>query len=217
MKKAIILANGDVPLIGQIKFLQKKGYNKLICADGGANSARKLKIVPDLIIGDLDSLTDETRNHFANKSEIIQINRQNDTDVEKALKFLIKKKYNEVILLGATGDRLDHSICNLGIVLKFYEKIKVSILHKKSFLRAYTKSIELNTIQNETISIYGFDAKTKITSKGLKYPLKNVALPFGQKESTSNVAASHKVKLKINGGIIFVIRDFNVLKKNDLI
>jgi len=217
MKKAIILANGDIPFIGQIKFLQKKEFNKLICADGGANSAKKLKIVPDVIIGDLDSISKNNIKFFANKSEIIQLKRQNDTDVEKALKYLINKKYDEVILLGATGDRLDHSICNLGIVLKFYDKIRISILHKKSFLRAYTKSVELYTIKDETISLYGFDAKTKITSKGLKYPLKNVALPFGQKESTSNVAKSNKVILNITNGIIFVIRDFNIMKKNDLI
>jgi thiamine pyrophosphokinase len=74
----------------------------------------------------------------------------------------------------------------------------------------------LKTIPGETISIYGFDSKTKIISKGLKFPLKNIALPFGERESTSNVAISNKVTLKINGGIIFVIRDFNVMKKNDL-
>lgn len=217
MKKAIILASGDIPLIGQIKFLQKKGFNKLICADGGANSARKLKIVPDLIIGDLDSISENNIKFFGNKSEIIQVKRQTDTDVEKALKYLIKKKYDEVILLGATGNRLDHSICNLGIVLKFFDKIMISILHKKSFLRAYSKTVDLDTIKDETISLYGFDTKTKITSKGLKYPLKNVALPFGQKESTSNTAKKDKVNLKITNGIIFVIRDFNIMKKNDLI
>lgn len=217
MKKAIILANGDAPTKGQIKYLRKVGYSKIICADGGANSARKLGLIPDLIIGDLDSITKENKKYFSNKTEIIQIKRQNDTDVEKALKYLIKKKYKEVILLGATGDRLDHSICNLGIVLKFYKKIEVSILHAKSFLRAYSGNVVLPTIKNETISLYGFDTKTKIKSKGLKYPLKNIALPFGERESTSNVADGIKVSLEIKNGIVFVIREFNLLKKYDLI
>jgi len=217
MKKAIILANGDVPKKGRIEFLQKRGYNTLVCADGGANSAKKLKFIPDIIIGDLDSISEQNKKYFNNKCDIIQHTRQNDTDVEKALKYLIKKKYDEVILLGATGDRLDHTICNLGIVLKFYQKIKVSILHEKSFLRAYTKKKELTSIKGEIISLYGFDTKTKVISKGLKYPLNNIALPFGKKESTSNVAISNNVSLKITGGIIFVIRDFNLLKKHDLI
>jgi thiamine pyrophosphokinase len=217
MKKAIILANGDAPSVSQIKFLKKKGFDKFICADGGANSARKLNIVPDIIIGDLDSISEKSIKYFEYKSEIIQQKRQNDTDVEKALKYLIKKKYEKVILLGATGDRLDHTICNLGIVIKFFDKIDISIIHEKSFLTAYNDNVEFQTISDEIISIYGFDARTKIKSKGLKYPLNNVALPFGQKESTSNVATGNSVSLKINGGIIFVIRDFNLLKKNDLI
>ncbi len=135
-KKAIILANGDLPTKYQLKYFQKMRYNTLICADGGANSAKKLCIVPDYIIGDLDSITEDNLNFFAQKSIILRIKRQNDTDVEKSLKFLIKNKYTDVLLLGATGDRLDHSICNLGIVFKFYDRIKVSILHKKSYLTA---------------------------------------------------------------------------------
>ena len=217
MKKALLLANGDAPKISQIKYLQKKGFNYFICADGGANSAMKLKINPNIIIGDLDSISPSTEKYFSEKSEIIKISRQNDTDVEKALKYLIKKKYDEVILLGATGDRLDHTICNLGIVIKFYNKIKISILHEKSFLKAYNQNVELRTIKDEVISLYGFDNKTKITSMGLKYSLKNASLQFGQKESTSNVAKGEKVKLNISGGIIFVIREFKTLQLNDLI
>ena len=217
MKKALLLANGDAPKKSQIKYLQRKEFDFLICADGGANSAKKLNIIPNLIIGDLDSITENNEKYYSDKSEIIKISRQNDTDVEKALKYLIRKKFDEVILLGATGDRLDHSICNLGIVIKFFNKIKISILHEQSFLKAYDNDVELKTEKNEIISLYGFDTATKITSKGLKYPLKNISLPFGERESTSNVATSEMVYLKITGGIIFVIRDFNTLQKNDLI
>ncbi len=161
MKKALLLANGVAPKISQIKYLQKKGFNFLICADGGANSARKLNIIPNVIIGDLDSISQETEKYYSDKSEIIRISRQNDTDVEKAIKYLIKKKYDEVILLGATGDRLDHTICNLGIVLRFFNQIKISILHEKSFLKAYDKNVELKTEKDEIISIYGFNKKQK--------------------------------------------------------
>jgi len=217
MKKAIILANGDPPSRTQIKYLQKIGFNKIICADGGANYAKMLNIVPDVIIGDLDSISKNTLEHYSKKSKIIQYKRQNDTDVEKAIKYLINKKYEHIILLGATGDRLDHTICNLGIVLKFFNKIKISILHKKSFLAAYNRNSKLITIPGETISIYGFNNKTKIKSKGLKYPINYSVLPFGEKESTSNIAVEKHIELFIKGGIIFVIREFNVLKKHDLI
>ena len=216
MKKCIILANGKPPKKSVIKYFQDKDYKTIICADGGANSAYKLGLVPDYIIGDLDSAEQPVIKHFGKSSGIIKIDRQNDTDVEKCLKFAIGKKYTSAVLMGVTGDRLDHSFCNLGIVLKFFGKIQLSIAAENSYLTAFTGSTELASIPGETISLYGFDSKTKITSTGLKYPLKNTALPFGKKESTSNESRSVKVTLKISGGKIFVIRDFNYMKSNGL-
>ena len=217
MKKCIILANGKPPQKSAISYLQKIGYNYLVCADGGANSARKMNLIPDLIVGDLDSISPSTKKIFSRKSEIIQLKRQNDTDVEKCIKTAKSRGYSEAILCGVTGDRLDHTFCNLGIVLKFYEVMKLKIVAENSVLFPYKGNVELNTIPGETISIYGLDSKTKITSYGLKYKLNNISLPFGEKESTSNVALSNNIKLDIKGGIIFLIRDFNLIRKNNLL
>lgn len=216
INSCIIIGNGKVPTKQILSFYLKRKTYTIICADGGANSAKKLGIIPDYIIGDLDSITPATLKYFSNKSIIKKIIRQNDTDIEKCLKFAITKKFDEALLLGVTGDRLDHTICNLGIVIKFFNKIRLSIVSEKSFLAAYNSDISFRSKQGETISIYAFDKKTKITSSGLKYKLTKTALPFGLKESTSNVANSEMIKLKISGGIIFVIRDFNFMKKYDL-
>ncbi|GBD86786.1 thiamine pyrophosphokinase [bacterium BMS3Abin03] len=216
MKKCIILANGKPPQKSIITFFQKNGYDTLICADGGANSALKLSLTPDYIIGDLDSISKAALKKFENKSKIIQHKRQTDTDVEKCLKFAINKKFNEALLIGVTGDRLDHTFCNLGIVLKFFAKINLSLIAENSYLKPYAHNVELKSIKGEIVSLYGFDSKTKITSKGLKYPLNNISLPFGKKESTSNVSNSNRVCIKIKNGVIFIIRDFNTMRKHGL-
>ncbi len=215
MKKCIILANGKPPKKSAITYFKKNEFKTLICADGGANSALKLGIIPDYIIGDLDSASSKTLNAFKSKSRIIKIKRQNDTDVEKCLKFAIKSGCKEVVLMGATGNRLDHTFCNLGIVLKFFLKLKIILIAEDSVLIPYSGNVELKTLPGETISVYGIDSETKITSSGLKYPLKNIALPFGEKESTSNVAEKEIVKLRIKDGVIFIVRDFYKLKKNN--
>ncbi len=216
MKKCIILANGKPPRKSVITFFQKNGLDTLLCADGGADSALRLGLTPDYIIGDLDSISKEAIKKFKKTSKILQYKRQNDTDVEKCLKFVINNKFDEALLIGVTGNRLDHTICNLGIVLKFFSKIKLSLLAENSYLKPYTGDVRLKTQKGEIISLYGFDKKTKITSKGLKYTLKNISLPFGEKESTSNVSTSNSIQLKIRNGIVFIIRDFNYIKKYDL-
>ena len=178
--RCIILANGKPPAKSVLTFLNTKGYSILICADGGANSARKMNVLPNYIIGDLDSTTKDTLNYFAGKSKIIKIKRQNDTDVEKCIKFAIR------------------------------------IIAENSFLAPYTGNANLKTCSGETISLYGFNSKTRIISEGLCYPLKNISLPFGIKESTSNLAVGNAVKLRITYGVIFVIRDFKTAIKHDL-
>jgi len=216
LKKCIILANGKPPRKSVIRFFQKNGFDTIICADGGADSALRLSLTPDFIIGDLDSISKEAIKKFKKTSKILEYKRQNDTDVEKCLKFAINNKYDEALLIGVTGNRLDHTICNLGIVLKFFSEIELSLLAENSYLKPYTGDVRLNTQKGEIISLYGFDKKTKITSRGLKYPLKNISLPFGEKESTSNVSTSKSIQLKIRNGIIFIIRDFNIIKKYGL-
>lgn len=217
MKKYFILANGKPPSKAVINFLIGSGYSNIICADGGANKALKLNLVPTVIIGDLDSITPDTLEHYSGKSKIIKISRQNDTDVEKCLKHLIKKSVSEVILLGVTGDRLDHTFCNLGIVLKFYHKIKTRIIAENSVLVPISGNVKIKTKPGEIISLYGFDSNTKITTKGLKYPLTKEVLPFGVRESTSNVALSNEIDINVSGGIIFIIRKYSVMKAHGLL
>lgn len=214
--KCIILANGKPPRISIIQFLQKKGYTKLICADGGANTAKKMNLLPDYIIGDLDSISATTLAHYQGRTKIIKINRQNDTDTEKCIKFAVKKRFYDIILTGVTGDRLDHTFCNIGIVLKFYNSAYLKIIAENSLLAPYSGVVSIRTIPGETFSLYGLDKRTKIKSEGLYYSLNNISLPFGEQESTSNIASGAEVRLKITGGIIYVIRNLKTLMKHDL-
>ena len=216
MKKCLIIGNGKAPEKKTILFLMKKGYDTIICADGGLHHAHKLKLIPDYIIGDFDSVDKILLEEYRDKSKIIQVKRQDDTDIEKCLKYALKQKFNEAVLLSVTGDRLDHSFCNLGIALKFHDEINVRIISETSLLSVYEKQVSFAAKKGEYISLYAFDNKTKITSHGLKYPLKETQLPFGVRESTSNVAVKEEVKLTIKNGKLFVIRDLETMKKYDL-
>lgn len=217
LKKCVVLANGKPPSKSNLSFLLKNFCSSLFCADGGANTAKKMGFIPNFIVGDLDSINASTLQYFKEKSRIIKLSRQNDTDVEKCLKLAIKLKYDEAILAGVTGDRLDHTFCNLGIVLKFFNRIKIKVAAENSILLAVTGKYAMKTFPGEIISIYGIDNKTKISSRGLKYKLKNAALPFGVKESTSNVALDDKVELEVKGGVIFLVRDFHTMRIHGLL
>lgn len=216
-KKALLIANGYPPSKSVIKKFQKLGYDFLVGVDGGNNYLKRLNITPDLIVGDLDSIDSQILHSFSKVTKVVKLKRQDDTDVEKALKYLIKHKFTDAILFGGTGNRLDHSIANLGFVLKYFEKIKISLIHHNSILTPYVSTVELNCQRNELISLYTFSPQTKISSVGLKYKLNKTSLMFGIKDSTSNVAVKNKVTLEINDGVAFVIRDLKMVLQNGII
>jgi len=217
MKKCLIWANGISPSKKVIVKLLNKGYSTIICADGGANLALKKGFVPDVIIGDFDSIEESVKEAFRELSEFVNYSRQSDTDVEKAIKFAIKKKFRKAVLIGATGNRLDHSFNNIGLLLKYYNSLNIILLHEKSAAYVIEGNVKFNAEIGETISLYGFDRQTRIISKGLKYPLENIALPFGIKDGTSNSAVQTEVELNITGGKILIVRELNLLFKNGYI
>ncbi|GAB4139042.1 MAG: thiamine diphosphokinase [Ignavibacteriales bacterium] len=216
-KKALIVANGFQQKKALIKKLNKLGFDFVVAADGGANNLMKINVIPDVVIGDFDSIESSTLNWAKKKSKLIQINRQNDTDVEKAIKYLIKEKFTEAIILGGTGDRLDHSIANIGFIIKYSNRIKLFLIHINSILYTISQATEFNVKKGETISLYAFDPKTKLTSSGLKYKLNNSSLMFGEKDSTSNVAASDKIKIEAKDGIAVIVRNLSEAMENGFI
>mgnify|MGYP003609157969 FL=1 len=210
----IILANGRPPEIEVLRYFMATGFDSLICADGGANSAKMLGVVPDFIVGDLDSIEPATLEYFGGTSKVVKYKRQNDTDVEKCIKFAAKSKFTKCLIMGVTGDRLDHSFCNIGITIKFMELIDIFLVSGESILEPFTGTIERECTVGETVSIYGITRDTLFTTTGLKYRLKSEPLPFGVRESTSNIVISKKIKVSASTGAGLFIRSLQSVKEN---
>ncbi|MCK9280350.1 MAG: thiamine diphosphokinase [Melioribacteraceae bacterium] len=213
----LIIGNGKTPVKKEINYLGEIGYDTIICADGGANYTYKNKIIPDFIIGDLDSIDKNVYKYYKDKSKIIHIKRQNDTDIEKVIKFLISKKEKKALLIGGTGDRIDHSICNLSIICKYFNQIEISILHENTFLIPIKGMHTYKSFKGEIVSLFGFDKKLRVTTKGLKYKLNNDSLVFGVNESLSNISTANNFTINAEKGIVFVIRNYEKMKKYDLL
>jgi len=217
MKKAIIIGSGQKPNKKALNYLIKKGVTEIIAADGGADHLRKLKIIPSAIMGDFDSIRSKSREYYGDKCVFISISRQDDTDIEKALKYIIENEYTEVYLFSVTGKRLDHTFCNLSFLIKYQSKIHIKIIDKLQYIAAYNKDVEFPTVPNEIISFYGITELTKITTEGLEYPLTEAILPFGVRDSTSNVALSECIKFKIKDGSIIIFRNIETAINNDFL
>jgi len=171
-KPVVLVANGQRP--SHPKIIQIiKDAEKIICIDNGYQIIKDLKIIPSVIIGDLDSVN---LNEVDQSVEIIKREDQNLSDLEKALNYCIEKGFSKVYLLASTGLRDDHNLANLILIIDFIEKINVIILSDKYEIEAVKGKKEYKSKKNTQISIISINEDNKITTGGLKYNLKDEVL-----------------------------------------
>ncbi len=204
--KAILICNGDAPSNKFIKDLLKN-YDIIACADGGANLAFKFKILPDFIIGDLDSIKPEVKNFFERKKvKIFQDTDQNTTDIEKSIKFLISRGITHIDIISAIGDRLDHNLGNLSALVNYHNKAKLKIIGERIEIFFVKSKFSFETERGEFISLIPLCSKAYgVKTKGLKYKLNNETLTFSGR-GISNVATGRRVSIEVKRGGVFVFR-----------
>jgi thiamine pyrophosphokinase len=120
-----IVANGR-PLESKLARQALESASIIIAADGGAISCKKSGIKPDFIIGDFDSISRDTLDHF-HDVEVIHLQDQYSTDMEKALNFAESLNPDRLIILSAFGKRMDHTSANMLFLTEYNEKIPIEI------------------------------------------------------------------------------------------
>lgn len=210
--KAILICNGNAPAGS---FLKKiiKNYDAIACADGGANLAYRFEIQPNFIIGDLDSIEKNVKDFFERKGvEIIHDSDQNSTDIEKSIKFLIRLGYTSVDIISAIGDRIDHNLGNLSVLVNYHRRARLRIIDKGIEILFASGKFLLKVNKGDIISLIPFGKKVFISKTiGLKFKLENESLIFSGR-GISNIATANRILIHVKRGGVFVIRKLSTLK-----
>jgi len=204
MKRAVIVCNGSVNTKYLFSHIGKDDF--IIAVDGGANKLSKTKFVPNLIIGDMDSITKSSLKKFK-KSEFIKFPREKDKiDLELALDYCAEKKFREVIILGALGSRADMTLTNVFLLLNIPEKINAKIIHENQEIYLVPKKLSVVGVPGEIISLFPINGDVKnLTLKGFKYELKNYNLRFGIGIGLSNEFKSKKASITFKDGLLLCV------------
>jgi thiamine pyrophosphokinase len=203
---ALIFLNGKLPRSGLIKkFIQKDSF--IVAADGGANRLRRLRIKPDVIIGDLDSISKASLSYFlSNNTEVIKISEQETTDFEKALKHCLKIKIGNAVIFGATSMRPDHSLNNFSILKRYYKKIDIKFITDEYEIEMAERKMKFKYKKNGVVSLLAMPFAGGIKTSGLQYQLNNEDLEFGKKEGTLNRAISDEIKITFRKGDLLIFK-----------
>ncbi|MBE6055300.1 MAG: thiamine diphosphokinase [Clostridium sartagoforme] len=206
--KAVIISGGKVPSESLV-FNQLKDSNLIIGADKGCEVLYKYNIKPDYILGDFDSANIDILNSIEAKAgEKIKFKREKDyTDTEIAYNLAVEKGADEIILLGATGTRYDHSLSNLGLMLRGLKKnIKVKIIDDNNFIFLTDKPLTLKGNKGDTISFQAYcDEVKNFNIRGSKYDLTNFNLKLGDSITTSNEFLDNDIRITFDSGIVMVL------------
>ncbi len=195
--KTLILCNGLPP--SRELFEQNFRWSEhFIAADGGANIARDLGMLPDLVVGDLDSYKATGDEPFTVKHRP----GQDTNDLEKALHAAGEHGCRHIRVLGATGMRLDHTLKNLSVMKQFNDRFE-TLLFKDDY--GDTKLISQNfreTIEEGTqVSLFPLSGSVHgITTSGLKYPIEDGTLENGIRDGSSNEVVSNPVEITYREG-----------------
>lgn len=203
----IIVSGGRAPGLNLFKSLVKAN-TFVIAADRGGEFLKENNIVPDLLVGDFDSLPDKTLLYFKDKTKIISYKKEKDfSDTEGAFNEAVKLKPDTIYFLGSTGTRIDHFLGNLSFLNASLEKKISSYIvddYNKIFL--IDKECEITKDFGDYVSFQSFRGDVKDFSlEGSKYKLENYTLKMGDTRPISNEFLNKTIKVKFNKGKVLVI------------
>lgn len=207
IERVIIVTNGKLEedLVGEIK---KNDY--VIGVDWAAYWLIKNNIIPDLAIGDFDSTTKEEMVVIKNNCKNIKIfeTKKDFTDTELAVEEAIKLKPKEVIIYGATGTRIDHTLANIFLLEKFLKKsIFASIRDKNNEIYLVDNKLILKKAKDfPFVSVIPITDSVIVSLKGFEYELDHKVINRGEAIGVSNKMVGESGEIMVQKGKVVVVR-----------
>lgn len=171
--EAVILANGEFPIHDiPLDFLHNA--EKIICCDGAICKLLEYDEEPNIIIGDLDSVPEFVKQKYA--SQLVYVTEQENNDLTKAVNWCVENQISDIIILGATGLRADHTIGNISLLARYGKLANVTMIDNYGVFTPIYESTSFKSFEGQQVSIFSIEPETPITLNSLMYPLNKFSL-----------------------------------------
>ena len=210
-RSILILANGDWgenEVLSRLRRLVEQAMH-VVATDGALDQAVQRDIAVDTLIGDLDSLSDSTglEDRFPNM-EILRYPEDKDwTDLELAIDWALEQHPTTIVLYGAVGGRIDHTMTNLALLEKgLHSGIPITLISSNESICLIQGSLSLKDAAiGDRVSLLPISLFATVSTQGLKYALDGEKLFRGQGRGVSNVVVSTPASIDVEGGVLAVI------------
>ena len=214
MKACLIITGGKLDVAFARSFLKKEHFDKVIAVDGGLEAAKKLEIIPDYIVGDFDTVSQEILEEYQKYPHIVWEQHRpekNETDTELARSLGLTLGCGKMVFLGATGGRLDHMLGNLHTLYACLECGVEAYLvdaQNKICLLDQGKTFFKEKLWGKYVSFLPYTEEVKaITLTGFKYPLQKKTIKRGKEPGLciSNEVEQDWAQIEFEEGILICI------------
>jgi len=207
--KAVVVAHGDVDPRDRAEL---KGADLIVAANGGTLALERWGVLPQAIVGDLDSLGLERAAEFSARGvTVLPFSPEKDeSDLELAVAHVLKTQPDDIVLLGIFGgERFDHELANaLLLASDAYRGRGLRAVHGNVVARALHggERLELAGIVGDVVTLLALRGNAEgVRTQGLRYPLTGETLPFGAARGLSNVVVSRPASVACDRGVLLVI------------
>lgn len=195
--ETVVLANGNFPT-HPIALSLLRNCKHLVSCDGATNQLVETGRIPDAIVGDCDSLSDENKNRFA--AIIHHIKEQETNDLTKAVNYCVSQGWTDITILGATGKREDHTIGNISLLCEYMQIANVDMVTNYGVLTAINAPSIFESYRTQQISLFCLDRK-EISTRGLVYEIESQTFDRWWQASL-NEAKNSEFTIETEGAVI---------------
>jgi len=206
--RAVVFANGVIQEIHLVKsIIREKDF--IVSADGGLRYIRSLGLTPNLVVGDLDSVSHDDIEYLKNNNiETLKFPTDKDqTDLEIALTELVKRDYKDILVIGALGGRTDQTIANLGLISSISnDEVRIEFDDGREHIMLIRGYKKLSGEKGDTVSLIPQCSPVKgVKTRGLRYSLNDESLFPGQTRGVSNEMLRKSAEINITSGTVLCI------------
>ncbi len=205
--KALILAGGEFKATQHLKKLASQAQ-LVIAADSGLHHAKSLGVIPDVIVGDFDSVSKEVLENYSNVAREKHFPEKDHLDLELAIDLAKKKGAKELILFGVLGSRLDQSLAAIFIAARLKGEGFLASLHsaRQDVYPVNARArMKLKVPLAIKFSLLSLKKTSNVSVFNAKYPLNNFSLDFGIGLGVSNEVTSSPLIVQVNHGLVLCV------------
>lgn len=192
----VVVANGLFPS-GEQALQALRGAGYVVACDGAVTALERVRM-PDAVVGDLDSLPEEVRGRYAGR--LHRVEDQETNDLTKAMGYAKAAGFREVLILGATGLREDHSLGNISLLMQYAEEFdRVEMLSDYGWFTPLLQTGVLESRPGQQVSLFSLCPSGAVSVKGLRYPIENRRLTAWW-EATLNEATGNEFEVILQDG-----------------